>query len=120
MIFKTWVYHSEHEPKIVDSDEVESLSAEGWHDSPAKCDGFLDKLEADGEDELQVQVIGEITNNMKDSVNLETNLDTLDRNEIIRFAEVRFGEDWSKKRGLDKMIALAKERLAISKANSEA
>lgn len=111
MIYKTWVYHSEHEPKIVNSDEAEVLYGEGWEDSPAKCKGFLDKVGVMPDDTMSIQTVGTITENIKDAANLEINLESLDRAEMIELADKRFGEDWSKKRGVDKMRKLAERRL---------
>jgi hypothetical protein len=111
MIYKVWIYHSEHEPKIVNSDEAEKLYSEGWEDSPAKCKGFLEKVQVNEEDVLSVQAVGTITENIKDAANLEINIETLDRKELIEFAEKRFGEDWSKKRGVEKMRKLAERNL---------
>jgi len=36
-IFPTWVYHAEHEARVVQSDVAEELYKDGWEDSPAKC-----------------------------------------------------------------------------------
>lgn len=111
MLYRTWVYHPEQEPKIVNSDEAELLYSEGWFDSPAKCEGFLDMMGVDEKDEFMVQSVGTITENIKDVANLEINLNSLDRAEIIDFAQKRFNEDWSKKRGIEKMRKLAERKL---------
>lgn len=111
MIYKIWLYHAEQEPKIFDSSEVEALEAEGWKDSPAKCDGFLDKINVDSKNKLQVQFVGEVTEATTDILNLEENIESLDREEIIKLAHLRLQEDWSKRRGLEKMRSSLRDRI---------
>ena len=112
MIYKIWMYHAEHEPKIFDSSEVEALEVDGWKDSPAKCKGFLDKINVDSENELQVQFVGEVVEATSDILNLEENIESLDREEIIKLANLRLQEDWSKKRGLERMRTSLRDRIA--------
>lgn len=112
MQFKTWRYHKDHEPRIFDSDDVEKAELEGWKDSPAKCEGFLEKVAVDPEDKIQIQIVGEITEATTEIVNLTENIDTLDRQEIIKLAQLQLQEDWSKKRGLEKMRQSLERRIA--------
>ena len=45
---KTWIYHKNHEAKIVDTEEVdmEALEAEGWGDEPYNPENEKRKKEA--------------------------------------------------------------------------
>lgn len=108
---KTWMYHKDHEPMIFDLDDVEQAEKEGWKDSPAKCEGFLEKINVDPENKLQVQFVGQVTESTTEMVNLIENIDTLDREEIIKLADMHLQEDWSKKRGLEKMRSSLKRRI---------
>ena len=38
MGYRTWVYHKEHDAKIVDSEEVPALMDEGWRNHQDKAD----------------------------------------------------------------------------------
>lgn len=40
MSLQKWIYHAEHEPKIINVDEFDTYNSGGWEDSPAKCEGF--------------------------------------------------------------------------------
>lgn len=116
-IYGTWLYHSDHEPKIFEGDEaIEEAQADGWEDSPAKCKGFLDKIGVDPDNTLQVQFVGEVTEQAAEVTNLLENIDALDKPGILRLATLHLAEDWSGKRtGLDKLRAAMKKRLAATK-----
>ena len=113
IVLKTWLYHSNHKPRIFEGIEaVDAAEANGWKDSPAKCAGFLDKVGVDPADEVLVQLTGEVTDQTVEVTNLLENIDDLDRKGILRLATLHLVEDWSKRRGVDKMIAAMKQRLA--------
>ena len=64
---KCWVYHKSEAPKIVDEAEAKRLYKEGWSDTPAT---FLDlSNQIDMTDDFQVQVTGEVMDEMKDRAN---------------------------------------------------
>lgn len=116
---RTWMYHAEHEPRIFETKEAATeAEADGWKDSPAKCDGFLDKIGVDPDNKLQVQYVGEVAEHTAETLNLLENIDTLEKAGLVRLAQLRFSEDWSGKRlGADKMreaitARIVKERQA--------
>lgn len=43
MSYKMWVYHKEEKPKVIDSGDFSEINLNGWHDSPAKCEGFVNQ-----------------------------------------------------------------------------
>lgn len=43
MSYPTWLYHKDHEAKIVDSDEVPELERQGWVDNPAKVTSVVEQ-----------------------------------------------------------------------------
>lgn len=101
---KAWRYHAEHEPRIFTGDEeIKSAESKGWKDSPAKCDGFLDKIGVDPDNKLQVQYVGDVSEQTAEVINLIENIDTLDREGILKLATLHFVEDWSERRGVEKM-----------------
>ncbi|MAF42879.1 MAG: hypothetical protein CMI54_01745 [Parcubacteria group bacterium] len=43
---RLWVYHAEHESKIIKRRELKKYLADDWRESPAELPGFLDKNKA--------------------------------------------------------------------------
>lgn len=113
---RTWRYHAEHVPKIVEiesEEEVKALEADGWYDTPAKCTGFLDKVGANPNNALQVQYVGEVVEQTTEILNLLENIDELDKPGLLRLVKLRFNEDWAKRRSsVDTMRVAIKKRIA--------
>lgn len=85
--WRKWVYHAEHEPKIVMSDEAEKLYEEGWVNTPAKIKGVLDQFNVEPGDEMSVQQVGESIQGVVDSTNGALNLDDMTKRELVEYAQ---------------------------------
>ena len=111
--YKAWRYHADHAPRLLTGiAAIEAAEAEGWKDSPAKCEGFLDKIGVDPTDKMQVQYVGEVTEQTVEVTNLLENVDTLDKQGLLRLVELQFNEKWaSKKLGAEKLRAKVKQRI---------
>lgn len=93
-IFKTWIYHETEEPKIVNSDEVESYFKDGWADSPIE---FMDKSdfgidqdkldEGDFNEMMKGQQVVEAVKGVTDALNGELNLENMSKLQIKKYAE---------------------------------
>lgn len=112
--YKAWRYHADHAPRLLTGiAAIEAAEAEGWKDSPAKCVGFLDKLGVDPNNKMQVQYVGEVTEQTVEVTNLIENVDTLDKPDLLRLVELQFGEKWGKKKlGTEKLRVRVKQRIA--------
>ncbi len=84
---RTFIYHSDEDPKIVYVGEEQEWYDKGWEDSPAKCKGFLGKVGIDARDEIGIQVLGAATEDIKDEVNVALNLNLLTVKELKVYAK---------------------------------
>lgn len=82
---KCWIYHPEHDPKIVDSDDSEGWYGRGWFDSPAKFIKTTDFGVEPG-DELAVQGLGAAIDGVKDAANGALNVGKMQLDEIAVYA----------------------------------
>ena len=82
---RCWVYHPTEAPKIVDESEAEAYYEKGWSDTPAT---FLDLSGVvDLEDDVQVQVTGQVMEEMKDRANDALTAQTARRKGLNKLAE---------------------------------
>ena len=97
--FKRWVYHKTKEPKIIDSDQFESMEALGWADSPA---WFIDLKEfnVDPNNESEVQQFGETVDGVKKALNGAINIDLMNKNQLESYALEFFAVDIDRRKGI--------------------
>jgi len=88
---KCWIYHPDHEPKIVNSDDAEEWYSDGWFDSPAKFIKTTD-FGIDPEDEAAVQGLGEAIEGVKNAANGALNIGKMSLDEIAEYALEHVGE----------------------------
>ena len=92
-----WVYHETEQPKIIKADEFDKHLTDGWDDNPARFVKFEDigiSREKIKEDDIQekikaqqaVQCVSEIAKYMNSVINL----DYMNKNELIEFADYQF------------------------------
>lgn len=101
---RIFVYHADYEPKILYVGQEEEYYKMGWFDSPAKCKGFLKKVNVDPENAMEVQVIAEATKEVAEDANKELNLELMSVRELKAYArkhDVEYHKNATKKKMLD-------------------
>ena len=87
---KCWVYHATEAPKIVEDVEAKQLYKDGWSDTPAT---FLDLSDqVDMADDVQVQIVGEVMDEMKERANDLIKVKTMRKKGLKALAE-KYGAD---------------------------
>ena len=109
-LFKRWIYHAEHQPKIINSDEFEKYEKEGWADTPAKFAKIKD-FGVDENDPAAVQVLGEALEGVGDRLNGELNIDVMKKKELEEYARKHFNVELDCRRSLKVLRAEVKELL---------
>lgn len=87
--FKRWIYHSELEPKVINSEDFEDYKKEGWADSPAKFAKIKD-FGVDESDPAAVQVLGEALEGVGDRLNGQLNIDVMKKKDLEEYAKKHF------------------------------
>lgn len=100
--FKQWIYHKTKKPKVINSDELESMRALGWSDTPADF-ALISDFGIDGDDPSQVQVLGEAIQGVKDAANGALNVDTMKKKELEDYALEHFGVELDRRRSIKKL-----------------
>jgi hypothetical protein len=90
--YKKWIYHATNEPMVINSDEFEGYSDDGWSDTPATFAKIKD-FGVDEEDPSAVQVLGEAIEGVKNRLNGELNLDVMKKRELEDYAREHFNVD---------------------------
>lgn len=80
--YRQWVYHPEHGAKIIMHSGLSDEKEQGWKESPAEFDGFIDVIKAASgipvEKDLtpeNVNAIGECYKDLKEISNFQLNVD---------------------------------------------
>lgn len=108
--FKRWIYHKTKAPKIINSDEFETMKALGWSDTPADFI-LISDFGIDGNDPSQVQVLGEAIQGVKDAANGALNIDIMSKKELEDYAFTHFNVELDRRRSVKKLRAEVKELL---------
>ena len=87
--FKKWIYHATKKPKVIDSEEFETMEASGWADSPAKFAKIKD-FGIDVNDPASVQVLGEALEGVNDRLNGQLNIDSMKKKDLEEYASRHF------------------------------
>lgn len=111
-VFKRWVYHKTKQPKIINSDEFESFEAQGWADSPAKFIQLKD-FNVDPNNASEVQQFGETIDGVKDAVNGALNIDSMNKNQLEKYAKKSFGVDIDRRKGIKTLRKQVKELAGV-------
>ncbi len=96
-IYRRWVYHPDHEPKIINSDEFDSHKKDGWLDSPASFTK-IETFGVDPEDAAKVHTLGEAINGVKDRLNGELNIEIMTKKQLEDFAKEHFNIDLDRRK----------------------
>jgi len=100
-IYRKWIYHPEQDPKIINSNEYDSFTKEGWKESPASFTK-IESFGIDPEDTNKVHTLGEAIEGVKDRINGELNLDIMTKNQLEAYARDHFNVELDRrKRVLD-------------------
>lgn len=99
---KCWIYHEKNEPVIVDAEEAQSYYDHGWADTPAKFVKTTD-FGIDPKDEVAVQALGETIEGVKDQLNGALNLDEMNKQELMDYAEKHYSVKLEESRRIDHM-----------------
>jgi len=110
--FKTWIYHATKQPKIIDSDQFEEMEALGWSDTPAKFIKTTD-FGVDPKDSEKVQQLGEAIEGVKDAANGALNIDSMDKDQLEDYANVNYGVDLDRRKGIKKLRNQVKELVGV-------
>ena len=106
--FKQWIYHKTKEPKVISSDEFETMKALGWSDTPADFI-LISDFGIDGDDPSQVQVLGEAIQGVKDAANGALNIGNMNKKELEDYAHTHFNVELDRRRSVKKLRAEVKE-----------
>lgn len=93
-VYRKWVYHLDHSPKIIEESEIEAHKAAGWKDSPAELDGTYDRLKEslDNKEILpkEINAIGEMYSDIVEIENFKLNIESeRSKKKIIKFLKDR-------------------------------
>jgi hypothetical protein len=102
---RAYVYHSDHDPKMVYLEDAQDYYDDGWKDSPAKCKGFLSKVGIEPDDSVGIQTMGEVSEKVKDYTNDTLNLHLKSAKELKAYAALhlhgmKYQKNWNAKRML--------------------
>lgn len=106
--FKRWIYHKTKDPKVINSDEFETMKALGWSDTPADFI-LISDFGIDGDDPSQVQVLGEAIQGVKDAANGALNIGKMNKQELEDYAFTHFNVELDRRRSVKKLRAEVKE-----------
>lgn len=112
MSHKQWIYHATKKPKIIDSDNFESMKAEGWADSPAQFIK-LEDLGIDKDDTVKAQQALDMVGGVAESLNKALNLNQMNKQELEDYAKEHYGVDIDRRKSVK---ALRKEVKALAEA----
>ena len=101
-VFKQWVYHKTKEPKVINSNEFETMKALGWSDTPADFIVISD-FGVDGNNPSQVQVLGEAIQGVRDAANGALNIDSMKKKELEDYALDHFSIELDRRRSIKKL-----------------
>lgn len=114
-----WLYHEAEEPKIVKADEVEKYKLEGWAKTPAAFLKFEDvgidreKIKAKNpEEKIKADQVLQAVETIKDQVNGAINLENMNKNELIEYAEKHFELKLSRQKNKKQMIDKIRGKLS--------
>ena len=108
--FKQWIYHKTKAPKVINSDEFETMKALGWSDTPADFILTSD-FGIDGKDPSQVQVLGEAIQGVADAANGALNLNAMSKKELESYALTHFNVELDRRRSIKKLREEVKKLL---------
>lgn len=100
--FKQWIYHKTKSPKVIDSDDFETLKALGWSDTPADFILIAD-FGVDGDNPSQVQVLGEAIQGVRDAANGALNIGSMNKKELEDYASEHFNVELDRRRSVKKL-----------------
>lgn len=100
--FKQWIYHKTKEPKVIDSNEFETMKALAWSDTPADFI-LISDFGIDGDDASQVQVLGEAIQGVKDAANGALNINSMNKKELEDYAFTHFNVELDRRRSIKKL-----------------
>jgi hypothetical protein len=106
---RAFVYHPEHEPKMVYADEVDAYYADGWYDTPAAFTPAED-FGVDPDDEMAVQSLGETIKGVVDATNGAINLGRMRKEDLAAYSTLNFGVTLDPERMTKKEMIAAIER----------
>jgi hypothetical protein len=105
MSHRTWIYHPSEEPRVIDQADYDQYYAQGWRDSPASFANVA-AFGINPDDPVAVQQVGDAVQGVADALNGALNLNEMEKDEILLYAETHFNRDLSpQKLGLNALRA---------------
>ncbi len=108
---RVFVYHQDHDPKMVYSEESQEWYDKGWVDSPAKFKDILKNFDIDAKDQVAVHAIGEAIQGVVESANDSLNLDRMKAGELSKYLNKNYGMQTTHRQGKKYLLELAKGKL---------
>ena len=87
---RTWIYHPEQPPQIIDSDQFEEFEKKGWFDTPANFIKTTD-FGIEPDDVMAVQALGESLQGITDNLNAQLNFEEMRPKELKAYAVEHHG-----------------------------
>ncbi|MCK5602024.1 hypothetical protein KAR91_09150 [Candidatus Pacearchaeota archaeon] len=106
---RIWMYKAD-QAQIINKGDVANFAQNGWKETPGMVEYRVKNAfpDFDHTDEMQVQQMGMLLSNMCFVMNAEINLDTLKRNDLECYADLRFNVVLDRKKKLSTLRRLLK------------
>lgn len=104
MGYRTWVYKSKEEAKIIDSDDKQKYLDDGWADSPAAFIDIKEDFGIEPDNTMEVQGVGSAIDGVAKYHNNLLNIEKLTRKELDLFAKNHWDLDLDRRKTVKNML----------------
>lgn len=115
---KTWVYHKDQEPKIINLVDLKEFIANDWRDSPAAFLNYVDvgidmkKLEEkDDKEILKASQVFDAVEGIRECLNGELNLEEMSKEELETYSKKHFDFDIDRRRSKKRLVVEIREMI---------
>lgn len=81
-----WAFHQVEQPLVIFKAASETMLADGWKNSPAECEGFLDKMPIDAKNPIKIQIVGETVAEEVDRINGALNIHLMTAKQLKEYS----------------------------------
>ena len=110
--FKLWIYHPSLKAKVIMSEQTQTYLDNGWAESPAEFAKIAD-FGADATNKEQVQALGETIQGVKDRLNGQLNISTMNKKQLESYAREHFSVELDRRYGLKVLRKEVNELLGV-------